>query len=129
MPKKAGMEAWKEKNDARSIWKKGNFRYYIFCEGQQTEPLYFEGFKRYIEEKSDLPGYGADRNRTLSGRNHACDRNGRKICEKRTKSRRGRYGGVYDKDSFPPEDFNGVEQRARQLSQENPDLAVSRSVE
>ena len=28
----------------------------------------------------------------------------------------------YDKDSFPPEDFNGVEQRARQLSRENSDL-------
>ena len=24
--------------------------YYIFCEGLQTEPLYFQGFKRLIEE-------------------------------------------------------------------------------
>lgn len=26
------------------------YRYYIFCEGLQTEPLYFQGFKRLIEE-------------------------------------------------------------------------------
>ena len=25
------------------------FRYYIFCEGQQTEPNYFLGFKKLIE--------------------------------------------------------------------------------
>ena len=25
-------------------------RYYIFCEGQATEPNYFQGFKRYIED-------------------------------------------------------------------------------
>ena len=25
------------------------FRYYIFCEGEQTEPQYFSSFKKYIE--------------------------------------------------------------------------------
>lgn len=49
MPKKAGMEAWKKKRRKEYLEKK-EFRYYIFCEGQQTEPLYFEGFKRHIEE-------------------------------------------------------------------------------
>ena len=49
MPKKAGVEAWKKKRRKEYLEKK-EFRYYIFCEGQQTEPLYFEGFKRYIEE-------------------------------------------------------------------------------
>ena len=39
-----------EKVDAREYLEKREFRYYIFCEGQQTEPFYFEGFKRYIEE-------------------------------------------------------------------------------
>ena len=29
---------------------KKEFRYYIFCEGQATEPKYFQGFKRYIED-------------------------------------------------------------------------------
>lgn len=49
MPKKAGMEAWKKKRRQEHLEKK-EFRYYIFCEGQQTEPSYFEGFKRYIED-------------------------------------------------------------------------------
>lgn len=26
------------------------YRYYIFCEVQQTEPRYFEGFKKLIED-------------------------------------------------------------------------------
>ena len=26
------------------------YRYYIFCEGQETEPNYFQGFKKWIEE-------------------------------------------------------------------------------
>ena len=53
MPKKAGMEAWKKawkKARRKEYLEKREFRYYIFCEGQQTEPLYFEGFKKYIED-------------------------------------------------------------------------------
>ena len=38
------------------------------------------------------------------------------------KIQKGQIWCVYDKDSFPAKDFNGVEQRARKLSQENPDL-------
>ena len=54
MPKKAGTE----KNRTKLDWKKKRrqeylemkqYRYYIFCEGQQTEPKYFTGFKRLIE--------------------------------------------------------------------------------
>ena len=36
--------------------------------------------------------------------------------------KKGQIWCVYDKDSFPPEHFNGVEHRARQLSRNNPDL-------
>ena len=49
MPKKAGMEKWKKKRRQEHLEKR-EYRYYIFCEGQQTEPLYFEGFKRLIED-------------------------------------------------------------------------------
>ena len=34
---------------------------------------------------------------------------------KRNKIRKGQIWCVYDKDSFPPNDFNGVAQRAEQL--------------
>ena len=49
MPKKAGMEKWKKKRRQEYLEMK-QYRYYIFCEGQQTEPQYFEGFKKLIEE-------------------------------------------------------------------------------
>lgn len=53
MPKKAGMEKWKKKRRQEYLEMK-QYRYYIFCEGQQTEPLYFEGFKKLIEDNLKL---------------------------------------------------------------------------
>ena len=43
------MENWKRKRRKEYLELK-KYRYYIFCEGQQTEPQYFAGFKRLIEE-------------------------------------------------------------------------------
>lgn len=40
MPKKAGTEKWKKKRRQEYLEMK-QYRYYIFCEGQQTEPNYF----------------------------------------------------------------------------------------
>ena len=40
---------WKKKRRQEYL-EKEEFRYYIFCEGQATEPKYFQGFKRYIED-------------------------------------------------------------------------------
>ena len=48
MPKKAGMEEWKKKRRQGHLEMK-KYRYYIFCEGEQTEPQYFQGFKKLIE--------------------------------------------------------------------------------
>lgn len=48
MPKKARMKEksskvdWKKKRRQEYLEKK-EYRYYIFCEGQQTEPQYFSG--------------------------------------------------------------------------------------
>lgn len=49
MPKKAGTVQWRKQRRKEYLEKK-EYRYYIFCEGEQTEPLYFEGFKRLIED-------------------------------------------------------------------------------
>ena len=49
MPKKAGVEKWKKKRRQEHLELK-KYRYYVFCEGQQTEPQYFTGFKKLIEE-------------------------------------------------------------------------------
>lgn len=49
MPKKVGTTQWRKQRRKEYLEIK-EFRYYIFCEGEQTEPLYFEGFKRLIED-------------------------------------------------------------------------------
>lgn len=49
MPKKVGTENWRKKRRQEYLEMK-EFRYYFFCEGEQTEPLYFNGFKKLIEE-------------------------------------------------------------------------------
>ena len=40
----------RKKKRLQEYLEKKEFRYYIFCEGQATEPKYFNGFKRYIED-------------------------------------------------------------------------------
>ena len=47
MTKKAGMETWKRKRKLEYLEQK-EYRYYIFCEGEKTEPNYFKGFKTHI---------------------------------------------------------------------------------
>ena len=49
MPKKAGMDKWKKKRRQEHLELK-KYRYYIYWEGQPTEPQYFAGFKKLIEE-------------------------------------------------------------------------------
>lgn len=97
---------------------KKEFRYYIFCEGQQTEPSYFEGFKRYIE---DNPVY---RDMVLI-EIEPCQAETMRVIGmaekyvKKNKVEKGQIWCVYDKDSFPAKDFNGVVQRAEYLNQQN----------
>lgn len=50
MPKKVGTAQWRKQRRKEYLEKK-EYRYYIFCEGEQTEPLYFEGFKGMIEDR------------------------------------------------------------------------------
>ena len=40
---------WKKRRRQEYLEKKA-FRYYTFCEGEATEPKYFQGYKPYIED-------------------------------------------------------------------------------
>ena len=106
-----GKDNWKKKRLQEYLEKK-EFRYYIFCEGQATEPKYFNGFKRYIE---DNPIY---RDMVL------IEIEGCKAEEYVLKNRitKGQIWCVYDKDNFPSDDVNGVVQRANILNQKNPNI-------
>ena len=120
MPKKATMEAWKKKR-RKEYLEKREYRYYIFCEGEQTEPLYFEGFKRLIEENPiykdmvliEIEPCAAETMRVIG------------MAEQYVKDNqitKGQIWCVYDKDSFPAEHFNGVVERANMLNKDNPEL-------
>lgn len=120
MPKKAGMEMWKKKRRQEHMEQK-LYRYYIFCEGQQTEPAYFAGFKKLIEENPvykdmvliEIEPCQAETMRVIGmAENYV----------KNNKIKKGQIWCVYDKDSFPAEHFNGVVERAEKLNKENPDL-------
>ena len=120
MPKKAGMEKWKKKRRQEHMEQK-LYRYYIFCEGQQTEPLYFVGFKKLIEENPvykdmvliEIEPCQAETMRVIGTAQDYVKKN---------KIKKGQIWCVYDKDSFPPEHFNGVVERAESLNKENPEL-------
>lgn len=120
MPKKAGMEAWKKKRRQEYLEQK-KYRYYIFCEGQQTEPQYFTGFKKLIE---DNPIY----KEMILIEIEPCQAETMRVIGmaeayvKKHKIDKGHIWCVYDKDSFPANRFNGVVERADSLNKENPDL-------
>ena len=120
MPKKAGMEVWKRKRLQEHLELKKH-RYYIFCEGQQTEPQYFAGFKQLIEEN---PIY---RDMVLI-RIEPCQAETMRVIGmaedyvRKNKIKKGQIWCVYDKDSFPPEHFNSVQQRADNLNKQNAEL-------
>lgn len=120
MPKKAEMEKWKKKRRQEHLELK-KYRYYIFCEGQQTEPQYFAGFKKLIEENPvykdmvliEIEPCQAETMRVIGMAEEYVRKN---------KIKKGQIWCVYDKDSFPPERFNGVVERAESLNKENPEL-------
>ncbi len=120
MPKKAGMEDWKKKRRTEYLEQK-EFRYYIFCEGQQTEPQYFNGFKKYIESNPiykdmvliEIEPCGAETMRVIGQAEDYVRRN---------EITKGQIWCVYDKDSFPAERFNGVFERAGVLNTQNQDV-------
>lgn len=120
MTKKAGMEVWKKERRQGYLEQK-EFRYYIFCEGQQTEPQYFNGFKRYIESNPiykdmvlvEIEPCGAETMRVIGQAEKYVRKN---------KITKGQIWCVYDKDSFPAERFNGVLERVETLNALNKDV-------
>ena len=93
-------------------------RYYIFCDGEQTEPNYFEGFKKSIEQNPiyknkihiNIEGLGKETKRVI------CDAQ-KHIQDNKVKN--AQVWCVYDKDSFPESDFNDVSEIARNLTDAN----------
>lgn len=110
-----------EEETSYRILRTKKYRYYIFCEGEQTEPQYFNGFKRLIEENPiykdmvliEIEPCAAETMRVIGKAEEFVDKN---------QIQKGQIWCVYDKDSFPAKDFNGVVTRAKNLNQQNPEL-------
>lgn len=120
MPKKAGTKKWKKERLQEYLEMK-QYRYYIFCEGRQTEPNYFLGFKKLIEENAiyrdmvlvEIEPCQAETMRVIGMAEDYVEKN---------EIQKGQVWCVYDKDSFPAERFNGVEERVNSLNKINTEL-------
>lgn len=95
--------------------------FYIFCEGTKTEPNYFEGIKKHIEKNPlyrnkiliEIEGVGAN---TFGILNYAIDYIAKNNITKAD------IWLVYDKDSFPANNFNGVDIKVQQLNKKQKDI-------
>lgn len=119
--------AKKEKLDPKMFQRQGKKRvvgrrtqrryYLIVTEGEKTEPYYFKGLKKQLPPdlieliEFDLKGIGQN---TLS-----IVKNARKLLEEREKKPflppYNEVWVVFDKDSFPPQNFNNAINQARDL--------------
>lgn len=112
---------------AKSAWKKPRkqnnletreYQYYIFCEGTETEPTYFKGFKKAIEQNPiykdmvliEIQPCQAETMRVLGKAQKYIEEN---------KITKGQIWCVYDKDDFPEKDFNQVVQATKNLNKKN----------
>ncbi len=94
---------------------------YIFCEGEQTEPLYFKGFEKAITSNAiyknlvdiHVEGVGEETLRVIYAAEEYVKKN---------KPKNANIWCVYDKDSFPKQDFNAVSERANTLNRQQSDV-------
>ena len=120
MPKKVGTTNWRKKRKMEHL-EKIEYRYYIFCEGEQTEPNYFKKFKEYITSNSiykdlvliEIEPCAADTLRVLEKAQEYIKTND---------ISKGHIWCVYDKDSFPAQNFNNVVQKINQINLAESDL-------
>jgi len=93
------------------------YKYYIFCEGECTEPLYFTGFQEAIMTdpiyknmvQIKVEGVGAETLRVIyAAENYV----------KEHQLSMGDIWCVYDKDSFPSQNFNAVSERVENLNKD-----------
>lgn len=91
----------------------------IVCEGEKTEPYYFEGFKNDLPKgvlesvTIDITGTGKN---TLSLIEEVMTQ--RDVREQATGRRYDQVWAVFDRDNFPAQNFNNAIFKARQLRPE-----------
>ena len=120
MPERAGKKGWRKPRRQEYLETIEN-RYYIFSEGMKTEPNYFEGFRKAIE---DNPVY---RNMVVI-QIEPCGMETLRVVNRaeeyvrKNRIDKGQIWCVYDKDSFPASDFNEAFYRTERLNDDNPNV-------
>ena len=120
MARKRDKDGWRRKRRQEYLETR-KYRYYIFTEGVQTEPLYFQRFKELIEDNPIykdmvlvmLEPCGAETERVVE--------QARKYVRE-NQITKGQIWCVYDKDSFPAAHFNNAAMRLDQHNREDPDI-------
>lgn len=120
MPKKSNKEQWRRGRRQGNIETR-EFQYYIFCEGAQTEPLYFRGFKQHIEDNPVYRNLVQIQIEPHVGNTIGVVRQAEKYMAEH-RITKGRVWCVYDKDDFTAKDFNGAQHLADSLSNKTNDL-------
>lgn len=102
-----------EQNRKKDIRNKRKY-YLIVCEGEATEPNYFEGLKQDLP-KGVLTAYQIDIAGTGRNTQSLVDEAMRlqTVYEKNTTRRIDKLWVVFDRDSFSAQDFNGAIQRCQ----------------
>jgi len=111
----AGSNKHKMKKRIIGRYQAAEYRYFIFCEGEKTEPQYFEGLKSAIEKNPlyrgkifvEIEGVGVETIKVIEAAE-------KKVNE--LKLNDAKVWCIYDKDSFPDERFNKVAEKAKNLS-------------
>ena len=98
------MAKWKRKRK-QAVLETKEYNYFIFCEGEQTEPNYFKGFESNIENNPiykdmvtvKVQGCGKETLRVVEDAQDFVQKN---------KIKNAKVFCVFDKDDFPAKDFN-----------------------
>ena len=106
---------WKKQRQFEYLEKR-EFRYYIFCEGEKTEPQYFEGFKEMIEKSPIYRDMVLVRIEPRVGETLYILDQAQKFIHKNNVTN-SHVWCVYDKDDFPAKRFDLVEKTIEELNQ------------
>ena len=108
---------WKKERKENELNLKEN--YYIFCEGEKTEPNYFNGFKEYIDNNpiyKNMIKIKPCAKDTLRVVNDACQ------YIKENKITQGNVWCVYDKDDFKADDFDNAYNKINALNDNDSEI-------
>lgn len=120
MAKKPKKNAWKKERKKEHLPLR-EYPYFIFCEGTKTEPNYFEGFRKIINEDPIYKDLVWIQIEPIGGETlYILEQAEKYVSDHNIK--KGQIWCVYDKDSFPADRFDSVVDQADKLNANSGDV-------